>query len=119
MSSFISALNNSNEKQLNIIIIGFGVVGKGVLVGLQKHFRNVQGIVLDMSSKIIEDGPKVFEIEEFKNETNKWEFKEQVINSSNYIDVLTSITSVSFLFGFLFVFVFLFILLFFLFIFFI
>lgn len=95
MSSFTSALEDSNTKSLHIIIIGFGVVGKGVLVGLQKHFRNVHGIVLDMSPKIIEDGPKVFEVEEFKNSSNTWEFKEQVVNSSNYIEVLTSLTSVS------------------------
>jgi S-adenosylhomocysteine hydrolase len=46
-STFDDSLRRSNETPLKIVIIGFGVVGKGVLVGLQKHFRDVQGIVLD------------------------------------------------------------------------
>jgi homospermidine synthase len=47
MSAFDDSLRRSNETPLQIVIIGFGVVGKGVLVGLQKHFRDVRGIVLD------------------------------------------------------------------------
>jgi homospermidine synthase len=47
MSSFEESLQQSNTAPLHILIIGFGVVGKGVLVGLQKHFQNVHGIVLD------------------------------------------------------------------------
>jgi homoserine dehydrogenase len=47
MSSFDESLAQSNTTPLNILIIGFGVVGKGVLVGLQKHFTNVNGTVLD------------------------------------------------------------------------
>lgn len=47
MSSFEESLHQSNTSPLRILIIGFGVVGKGVLVGLQKHFQNVHGIVLD------------------------------------------------------------------------
>jgi len=94
MSSFTEAIDVSNESPLHIVIIGFGVVGKGVLVGLQKHFRNVRGVVLDMSAKVVEDGPKVLEIPEFTNATNTWEFKEQVVNSSNYVEVFTSLTAV-------------------------
>ena len=52
--------------------------------------------VLTISSpQIIESGPKVFEVPEFQNSSNRWEFKEQNVNSSNYIEVLTTLTSVS------------------------
>jgi hypothetical protein len=67
----------------------------GVLVGLQKHFQNVKGTILDLNEKIIEEGPKVLTIPEFTNPTNEWVFKTQGVNSSNYVDVLTELTSVS------------------------
>jgi homospermidine synthase len=93
MSSFANALNESNSKPLNILIIGFGVVGKGVLVGLQKYFKNVNGTILDMSAKVIEDGENSI-TNEFVNPSNTWKFQQLHIDSSNYEEILSSLTTV-------------------------
>jgi homospermidine synthase len=90
--SFQVAINNSNTTALNILIVGFGVVGKGVLVGLQNHFRNVSGTILDLSDDVITNGRYTI-TNEFTNPTNKWDFQKIHVDSSNYIDILQKYTT--------------------------
>jgi homospermidine synthase len=92
VSSFAGALDASNSVPLEVLIIGFGVVGKGVLVGLQKHFNNVNATVLDCSDTVIEDAKNSI-VHQFINPNNHWSFKTEHLTSANYVQLLEELTS--------------------------
>ena len=70
MTTFETALDSSNHRPLHVLIIGFGVVGKGVLAGLQKHFAQVAGTIIDHNAMVIADGRRSL-ASEFVNAANQ------------------------------------------------
>ena len=92
MPTVAEALAASNSTTLNILIIGFGVVGKGVLVGIQKHFNNVNATVLDCSDAVIEDAKKSI-VSEFVNPSNSWSFRTERMESANFVSLLEELTA--------------------------
>ena len=92
MTTFETALAKSNSGPLHVLIIGFGVVGKGVLAGLQKHFVQVTGTIIDHSAMVIADGRGSLE-SEFANAANHWSFEQLRVHSGNYADILARFTA--------------------------
>ena len=92
MTTFETALENSNRSPLHVLIIGFGVVGKGVLAGLQKHFAQVTGTIIDHNASVIADGRRSL-ASEFPNVSNRWSFEHLRMHSENYAEVLARFTS--------------------------
>ena len=91
MTTFETALANSNGRPLHVLIIGFGVVGKGVLAGLQKHFAQVTGSIVDSNAMVIADGRRSL-ASEFPNADNRWTFEHLRVHSENYAEVLGRFT---------------------------
>ncbi len=92
MNPFETALDQSNARPLQILIIGFGVVGKGVLAGLQRHFRGVRGTIVDLSEAVIADGRQRL-ARDFPNAANQWRFEQLRVHADNYAQVLQRLTA--------------------------
>lgn len=92
MTPFETALENSNRRPLHVLIIGFGVVGKGVLAGLQKHFAQVSGTIIDHDETVVAQGRRSL-ASEFPNASNRWSFEQLRVHSENYADVLRRFTT--------------------------
>ncbi|GDY11947.1 hypothetical protein LBMAG53_08250 [Planctomycetota bacterium] len=76
---------------MHILIIGFGVVGKGVFAGLQRHFTQVEGTIIDQDAQTIGDGRAALS-EQGSNPANHWDFQQLRIHSGNYAEVLSLLT---------------------------
>lgn len=91
MTPFAAALEKSNGRPLSVLIIGFGVVGKGVLAGLQQHFSKVTGIIIDHDALVIDAGRRSLACE-FRHAGNRWTFEHLRLHSENYAEVLARFT---------------------------
>lgn len=92
MSPFEQALQNSNARPLQLLIIGCGVVGKGVLAGLQRHLRGIRGTIVDQQPAVIAQTEAEF-LPAFPNPANHWTFETVRVDADNYAALLERLTA--------------------------